>query len=126
MSQEQLHTVQPPPQRATKDSRVNTLGSLYAGYGQPGPAAPLVPGHDQELFDPQYSVASLRRGGVVIPQPAGRRNRGQQNQNQNQQHNNAAGLKLLLVGVNECYARAAFQFLVPLEVIIKLFTPLTY
>ena len=115
MSQPQLYTVQPRPQRATKDSRRNTLGSLYAGYGEAGPDLPLAPGHDQGLFDPQYSLASLRQGGWVVPpaRASRRNNRGQQNQNQ---QNNVAGLKLLLVGINECYARAAVQFLVPLEV----------
>ena len=94
------------------------MGSLWDSYGQADPAVPLAPGHDQQLFDPQYSLASIRQGGWVVPPPA-RNNRGQHNQNLNQ-HNNIAGLKLLLVGRNECYARAALQFLVPLEVIAQL------
>ena len=118
MTQQQLYTVPPRQPRATKDSRVNTMGSLWDSYGQADPAVPLAPGHDQQLFDPQYSLASIRQGGWVVPPPA-RNNRGQHNQNLNQ-HNNIAGLKLLLVGRNECYARAALQFLVPLEVIAQL------
>ena len=59
---------------------------------------------------------------MPIPQPARRVYSGQQQYNNQQaviqQHNiNMVGLKLLLVGNNDCYARAAFQFLVPLEVI---------
>ena len=95
------------------------MDTLYAGYGQPAPATVLAPGHDQGLFDPQYAVASLQRGGaVVIPPPRGGRGRGGRRGGGRgrRQHNNAAGLKLLLVGVNECFARAAVQFLVPLEV----------
>ena len=116
MTQQQLHVVPARPQRSTQDSRLNTMTSLCASYGQPDPATPLAPGHDQQLFDPQFSVASLRQGGWVVPAPrhTPRNNRGQQNENQ--QHNNIAGLKLLLVGRNECYARAAVQFMVPLEV----------
>ena len=120
MTQQQLYTVPPQPQRAFKDSRVNTMGSLCDGYGQPGPATPLAPGHDQQLFDPMYSVAGLRQGGGVVPPPQPRNNRGQQNQQQ------VAGLKLLLVGANECFARAAFQFLVPLEVGANLISSMPY
>ena len=71
------------PQRSTKNSRINTLGSLYAGNGQPNPSTPLAPGHDQGLFNPHFSVESVRQGRVLMSpiQPARRINR------EHQQHN---------------------------------------
>lgn len=110
------------PQRSTKNSRINTLGSLYVGNGQPNPSTLLAPGHDQGLFNPHFSVESVRQGRVLMSpmQPAMRIHREHQQQYIQQentsQHNTIAGLKLLLVGTNDCYARTTFQFLVPLEV----------
>jgi hypothetical protein len=104
------------PARATKQTRATTL-SLLQGLGQPWVAGALAPGHDQADFDPQHGVANLRTGAAanIVVQ---RRARQQQ-----QQQNNALvvpGLKLLVIGANECFARAAFHFLVQLEVDLHL------
>ena len=56
--QAQLYQVRPRPQRATRDSRVNTLHELLGAYGQPLPATPLAPGHDQALFNPLHLSAA--------------------------------------------------------------------
>ncbi len=55
-----LHRVPSRPQRATKGIPGVTLS---VGYRQPTPTTPLPVGHDQGLFDPQYSVVSLQCGG---------------------------------------------------------------
>ena len=118
-----LYRVPPRPLRVTREKRNNTLHSQLAGFNEPPPTQVLAPGHDQDLFDPRFSVANLQLdggdGGAPRRQQVTRRRRNHQ-QNQNQ-FNNAAGLKLLVVGLNECYARAAFQFLVPLEVSARYF-----
>ena len=109
--QAQLYQVRPRPQRATRDTRVNTLHGLLGAYGQPLPATPLAPGHDQALFNPLHRAANLVQGVVLtIPDATNRGGGGRQN---NQQH---AGPKAMLNGHQGCFAAAAFVFAEQTEV----------
>jgi hypothetical protein len=113
-TQQQLWTMPNRPAPSTKPTRHNTVGSLMQTLGQPWVPGTLAPGHDQAEFDPQNGVASLRAG-AAANMVVQRRARQQQ-----QQQNNplvVPGIKLLIIGGNECFARAAFHFLAQIEVL---------
>ena len=106
-----LYQVQAAPQRAFPDTRVNTLGSLLEGYGQPLPATPLAPGHDQDLFDPQHRAANLTGSAVVVNTT--RNGRGGRAGQQQQQLGAPSGM---LNGPNYCFAGAGLLVLLQGEV----------
>jgi hypothetical protein len=114
MTQQQLWRMPNRPARATKQTRTNTLGSLEQDLGQPWVAGALAPGHDQAEFDPQYGVTNLQTGAAatLVVQLRARA----QNLLQQQNLLQVPGIKLLVIGNNECFARAAFHFLAQLEV----------
>ena len=103
--------MQAAPQRAFPDTRVNTLGSLLEGYGQPLPATPLAPGHDQDLFDPQHRAANLTGSAVVVNTT--RNGRGGRAGQQQQQLGAPSGM---LNGPNYCFAGAGLLVLIQGEV----------
>ena len=111
-----MYMVPTRPRMAFGNTRVNTLGSLLIGFGQTVPVTPLEAGHDQELFNPAHSVASLQNG-VTIEIPTNyvhHHGRGQRVVQQHQQ----AGPSPMLNGNNSCFAAAAFVFLYRIEVIL--------
>ena len=111
--QQKLYWVPPQPLRATRDTRRNTMGSLLEGYNQPLPTTPLSPGHDQDLFDPQYGVANLQRAGGDGMAPRGGRGRAGSGR---QLNNQIPAVSIMFNGNSCCFAVAAFLFLVAAEV----------
>ena len=82
---------------------------MLAGFGQNGAAAPLQPGHDQDLFDPNIAASNLPNvdlGGMFGPNRSPRRQHRHQRQQQ-QQHQPP----IMQNGNNLCYAVAAFHLL---------------
>jgi hypothetical protein len=108
--QAQLYQLGRRPERATRDTRLNTLHGLLGAYDQPLPATRMAPGHDQALFNPLYRAANLVQG-TVLAVPGRTRQVGQQN-NQLQ-----PGPKPMLNGHQGCFAAATFIFLETTEVI---------
>ena len=53
-----LFRLPPQPQKVFGDSRVHTVGDLLEGFDQPLPTQ-LPPGHDADLFSPDYAVSNL-------------------------------------------------------------------
>ena len=109
--QSQLYRVRPQPQAATRNTRVNTLGSRLAGYGNTPTTIPLAPGHDQALFNPMYRADNLAQGSVLDIPNIDRNNEIRQ---QNLPH--PIGPKPILNGLQGCYAAAVFLYLEKIKV----------
>ena len=114
-----MYRVPSRPRHVFRNPRVNTIGSLLIGFGQTAPVTPLVAGHDQELFNPEHSVARLQNG-VLINDPAHYVHHRRQRQGVVQQQQ-LAGPSSMLNSRNACFAAAVFVFLVRIEVIYLFF-----
>ena len=112
-----LYRVRQRPQHSTRDTRVNTVGSLLAGFGQPANPTPLAPGHDLAQFDPNHASASLTDG-VAVPNRVRPLRTGVL---QGQQQQQGPGPGIMLNGINSCFASASITFVSGMEVINSLF-----
>ena len=110
-----LYRVGQRPQHSTRDTRVNTVGSLLAGFGRPGNPTPLAQGHDLAQFDPNHAPAALTYG-VTVPN----RVRAIIGGGQNQQQQQGPSPGIMLNGINSCFAAAAISFVNGIEVINSL------
>ena len=108
-----LYRVRQRPQHSTRDTRVNTVGSLLAGFGQPVNPTPLAQGHDLAQFNPNHASAALTDG-VVVPNRVLPLRTGAGQQGQGQQ---GGGPGILLNGQNSCFAAASLTFVIGIEVI---------
>ena len=112
--QDILYRVPPRPERATKDTRANTVGGLLAGFTHTSGSESLPAGHDQDLFDPEYNAGNLQQGMEIVRRQPYHENNRMMRQADHLVH----GPSIMLNGPNACFAAAGFLFLVAIEVTI--------
>ena len=112
-----LFTLPSQPQKVFSDSRVHTVGDLLQGFGQPPPAQ-LPPGHDADLFHPDYAVSNLAiLNQQQRQQQGGRRERRRQQQQRRQRPQQRP--PIMLNGNNQCFAVSAFHLLELVKVLLN-------
>ena len=117
-NQDILYRVPPRPERARKDTRANSVGGLLAGFTQTSGSEYLPPGHDEDLFDPEYNAVNLQQGIEIVRRQTQRQPYCQNNCIISQAGHPVVGPSIMLNGPNACFAAAGFQFLVAIEVTI--------
>ena len=114
-----LFRLPPQPQKVFGDSRVHTVGDLLEGFDQPLPTQ-LPPGHDADLFSPDYAVSNL----AALNQQQGQGQGGQggeeqerRRQRRRRQQQQQRRPPIMRNGNNLCFAVSAFHLLEVVKVL---------